>query len=99
MPPASHCSVCDSRSANAGAVCASDAECVPASDDPCQRIVYPDCLAGVTVETIVRAAEDVLSGGTSSLCGGQPSALNEALDLVNRTFDGCGKVVDCSLLD
>jgi hypothetical protein len=90
---------CGARAANAGAACSSDAECLPASDDECQRIVYPSCVAGATVDALVHAAEEVLSGGSSTLCGGQPAALTEALDLVNRTFDGCGKVIDCGLLD
>jgi hypothetical protein len=91
--------LCGARAANAGAACSSDAECLPASDDQCQRIVYPSCVAGATVDALVHAAEEVLSGGSSTLCGGQPAALTEALDLVNRTFDGCGKVIDCGLLD
>jgi hypothetical protein len=37
----------------------------------------------------------VLSGGTSSVCGGDSSTLSDAIDLVNQAFDGCGKVVTC----
>jgi len=72
-----------------------DAGCSLESDDECHSFVFPDCVTGLSVSELLAAGEEVLSGGTSGVCGGDPALLNAAIDLVNRAFDGCGKVVDC----
>jgi hypothetical protein len=72
-----------------------DAGCSAESDDECHSFVLPACVVGLSVGQLLTAAEEVLSGGTSSVCGGDSSTLSDAIDLVNQAFDGCGKVVTC----
>ena len=68
------------------------------SDDECHAFVFPDCVVGLSVNELLAAAEEVLSGGTSSVCGSDSSTINDAIDLVHQAFDGCGKVVTCPAL-
>ncbi|HXV76857.1 MAG TPA: hypothetical protein VD788_11135, partial [Candidatus Polarisedimenticolaceae bacterium] len=72
--------------------------CGDDSDDLCRSFVLPDCVTDLSVSELLAAGEEVLSGGASGVCGDDPSALTEALELINRAFDGCGKVIDCSQL-
>jgi len=88
--------LCSASSANAGTACLADSDCIPPSDDVCAVFTFPACVAGRTVGEILQAAEETLSGGASALCGGDPALLSSVLDLVNRAFDGCGKVIDCA---
>jgi hypothetical protein len=64
------------------------------SDDICEAFLYPNCVAGKTVQDVIDCANDQLGSGKND-CGCTASELVVALNNQAYAFDECGKVIDC----
>lgn len=64
------------------------------ADDACQAFAFPDCAAGVSVDTLLAATNEHLAIGSNFLlCTAKE--LNVALDNANTQFNSCGLVIAC----
>jgi hypothetical protein len=70
--------------------------CTMGKDGCAKKHTTPDAFVGMEVGAILALANDVIAGED---VGVSPSEINDVVDFINETFDGCKEIVTCPTVE
>jgi hypothetical protein len=70
--------------------------CTMGKDGCAKKHITPDAFVGMEVGAILALANEVIAGED---VGVSPSEINDVVDFINETFDGCKEIVTCPTVE